>query len=55
LDDIFQTFVFSLTASLGKAFGGAIVELVIKKFPFNEDSCFPAESSEQAPRGPNTR
>jgi hypothetical protein len=40
LDDIFQSFVFSLTANLGKPIGGAIVELVTVKFPFSEKSSF---------------
>ncbi len=41
LDDSFELTVNSLTAQMGKRIGGAIVELVKAKFPFNEQSAFP--------------
>jgi hypothetical protein len=41
LDDSFEITVHSLTQQLGKKIGGAIVELVKTKFPFNEHSAFP--------------
>lgn len=41
IDDSFKAIVHSLTQQLGKKIGGAIVELVIAKFPFNERSSFP--------------
>jgi hypothetical protein len=41
LDAIFNSFVFVLTAELGKPIGGAMVELVTVKFPFSVESRFP--------------
>jgi len=41
IDDSFEIAVFSLTKQLGKPIGGAMVELVKAKFPFNEQSTFP--------------
>lgn len=41
LDDSFEITVHSLTQQLGKKIGGAVVELVRAKFPFDEQSAFP--------------
>jgi hypothetical protein len=41
LDESFKVMVYSLTEQSGKAIGGAIVELVTIKFPFNENTAFP--------------
>jgi hypothetical protein len=41
LDDSFELMVKALTEDCGKPIGAAIVELVNKKFPFNEHSEFP--------------
>lgn len=41
IDDSFQVMVYSLTEQLSKQIGAAIVELLTKKFPFNDKSTFP--------------
>lgn len=41
IDESFEISVESLTKQLGKTIGGAIVEFVKAKFPFNEHSAFP--------------
>jgi len=41
LDECFEVSVDALTKLMGKKIGGAIVEFVKAKFPFNENSVFP--------------